>query len=69
MYKLSPKNISGEQTNVIRTIDGACIPFDQANQDAVEFCKWLKNGGIPEAEDGGTTPTQEEINAIITKLS
>jgi hypothetical protein len=54
---------------VIRTSDGACIPFDPANTDATEFCKWLKAGNIPEALDDGTVPTQDEVNAIIAKLS
>ena len=63
MYKLTDRN-----NGVIRTSDNAFIPFDPANVDAVEFCKWLKDGGIPEAAEGGTTPTQEEINAIIAKL-
>ena len=49
--------------------DNSFIPFDPDNSDAIEFCKWLKDGGIPEAADGGTTPTQDEINAIIAKLS
>jgi hypothetical protein len=68
MYKL-PQTSHEIATSVIRLSDNAAIPFDPDNTDAIEFCKWLKNGGIPEAEDGGTTPTQEEINAIITKLS
>ena len=69
MYKLHL--IIGETTpsNVIRLADNACIPFDPDNMDAVEFCKWLKDGGRPEAAEGGATPTQDEINAIIAKLS
>ena len=54
---------------VIRLSDMANIPFDPANTDAQEFCKWLKAGGIPESADGETIPTQNEINAIIAKLS
>lgn len=68
MYKLC-LNIFGEKpTSVIRTTDGACIPFDPANTDFIEFVKWLKDDGIPEAPDGGTAPTQHDINAIIAKL-
>ena len=48
--------------------DGWSIPFDPANSDAIEFCKWLKAGNVPEAADGETTPTQAEIDAIIAKL-
>ena len=70
MYKLGTLFFGQtEPSSVIRTTDGACIPFDPDNTDAVEFCKWLKDGGIPEAADGGTAPTQDEINAIIAKLS
>lgn len=69
MYKLQ-KNIQGEFANcVIRTTDGACIPFDPDNTDAVEFCKWLKDGNVPEAADGGEVLIQAEIDAIIAKLS
>jgi hypothetical protein len=70
MYK-QYKNIDGltYQNGIIRTTDGACIPFDPANTDAVEFCKWLKDGNVPEAADGGEVPTQAEIDAIIAKLS
>jgi hypothetical protein len=64
MYKLT-----SEPNQVQRLSDNAFIPFDPANTDAVEFCKWLKSGGIPEAADGGAAPTQDEINAIIAKLS
>jgi hypothetical protein len=68
MYKLI-KNLNGDINIVLRIVDNAFIPFDPNNTDAIEFCKWLKDGGIPESADGGTTPTQEEINAIIAKLS
>lgn len=70
MYKLIKDHpIFGAAQNVIRVDDGACIPFDPANTDAVEFCKWLKDGNVPEAADGGEVPTQAEIDAIIAKLS
>jgi len=70
MYKLGIKDYNGNApTSVIRISDGACIPFDPDNTDATEFCKWLKAGNIPEAPDGGTVPTQDEVNAIIAKLS
>ena len=74
MYKLQARyfidgTINPETRAVIRLLDNAIIPFDPANTDAIEFCKWLKAGGIPEAADNGTAPTQDEINAIIAKLS
>lgn len=72
MYKINISNLNGEPCSVNKiNEDGSImsIPFDPDNTDAVEFCKWLKDGGIPEAADDGVTPTQDEINAIIAKLS
>jgi hypothetical protein len=67
MYKLS-KSFMGNQTSVIRTSDGACIPFDPANSDAQAFAKWLKDGGTPvPAEEGGIVTT-EWISETIAKL-
>ena len=47
MYKLiaSLKNI------IIRTSDGACIPFDPANTDYQEYLKWVAEGNEPEAAE------------------
>jgi len=36
---------------IIRTTDGACIPFDPANTDYQAYLKWLEAGGVPEAAD------------------
>jgi hypothetical protein len=48
MYK-QLKNINGTISNItiIRTLDNAVIPFDPANQDFVEYNKWLSEGGVP----------------------
>jgi hypothetical protein len=47
MYKLN-KNILGEQGSVvIRTTDGACIPFDPANTDYQQYLAWLAEGNEP----------------------
>lgn len=42
MYKLTQKN-----NYIIRTSDNAFIPFDPANQDFVEYNKWLSEGNTP----------------------
>jgi hypothetical protein len=41
---------------IIRTTDGTCIPFDPANQDFVEYNKWLALGNQPLPPDEPTLP-------------
>lgn len=41
MYKLASKS------SVIRTSDGAVIPFDNANRDYQEYLEWISSGGVP----------------------
>jgi hypothetical protein len=40
-------------SSVIRTADGACIPFDPANTDYQAYLKWLEEGGQPLPADEG----------------
>jgi hypothetical protein len=48
MYKLG-KLVFGqkEPSSVIRTTDGAAIPFAEANTDYQAYLKWLEEGNTP----------------------
>ena len=46
MYKLI-KNIDGIIDSVLRTTDGACIPFDPDNTDYQAFLLWKSEGNEP----------------------
>jgi len=48
MYKLSPTQFNQTKpTSVIRTTDGACIPFDPANTCYQQYLKWVAEGNTP----------------------
>jgi hypothetical protein len=68
MYQLLPDNYFGKATTVRRVADSALIPFDPANTDAIEFAKWLQEGGRPEPAEEGGTVTDEWIAETIAKL-
>ena len=54
-YKKLPHYQGNENSSIIRTPDGACIPFDPANTDYQAYLKWLEEGNTPEPAD---EPTQ-----------
>jgi hypothetical protein len=48
MYKLTAtSSLYSEVSSVIRTTDGACIPFDPANTDYQAYLKWVAEGNTP----------------------
>jgi hypothetical protein len=52
MYQIyrSPRTNKIENC-IIRTTDGACIPFDPDNTDYQAYLKWLEQGNTPEPAD------------------
>jgi hypothetical protein len=63
MYKATI-NPHGEPTCIIRTTDGACIPFDPANTDYQQYLAWLAEGNEPmPADDQGAQ--QVSVMAIV----
>jgi hypothetical protein len=46
MYQII-NGFTGDPPFIKRLSDNACIPFDPANQDFVEYNKWLSEGGVP----------------------
>jgi hypothetical protein len=68
MYKLG-KLFYGqtEPSSVIRTTDGACIPFDPANTDYQQFkAQVLAGAELQDSE--GQVMSQEEANQFIATL-
>jgi len=51
MYKLTKPFLGTESQVVLRTADGACIPFDPANTDYQAYLKWVAEGNTPEPAD------------------
>ena len=53
MYKQTINTFGGDTVCVIRTTDGACIPFDPDNTDYQAYLKWLDEGNTPQPADSG----------------
>jgi len=67
MYKLSLDHKGQPAQSVIRTTDGACIPFAPDNTDYQQFKKDLANGvELKDAEGNQMTP--EQITTFLATL-
>jgi hypothetical protein len=53
MYKLHNPTNQQQTCVVIRTTDGAFIPFDPDNTDYQAYLKWLDEGNTPQPADSG----------------
>jgi len=53
MYKILRDNQTGRELCILRTVDGASIPFNNSNRDYQEYLEWLAQGNEPEPADGG----------------
>jgi len=51
MYKQCSTSIGHLAQSVIRTSDGACIPFDNDNVDYQKYLEWVSQGNQPEPAD------------------
>ena len=67
MYKLSPTYM-GKQFSVIRTSDGACIPFDPDNTDYANFKKEILADEAQLQDAEGVTMSASEAKAYIATL-
>jgi len=67
MYKQCLEKDGAIAPCVIRTTDGACIPFDEANTDYQQFVRDIKNG-VQLNDANGNAITGTELTTFISTL-
>ena len=65
MYRIV--DLYGKPAVIIRSIDGASIPFDPANTDYQQFKIQVADGTLLEDPDGNVM-TQVEVNAFLETI-
>ena len=66
MYKATINTFGGESSCVIRTTDGACIPFDPANSDYQAYLLWISEGNAP---IGADTPLPADVTKVTNEVA
>jgi len=68
MYKQTKNSSGGEPTSVIRTTDGASIPFDPANTDYAKFKRDINDSKDKLQDADGNEMSVADAKAYVATL-